>query len=109
MDALCLLRDSTPPDLIILDLNMPGIDGYDVLGKLGPTSPPVVIITGVNLEADSIDMSKVKRVLTKPFNLTDLMNAVEDAIGVKPQVSPPTSTPAEKAITPGNEASNTQD
>src|SRR5688500_10099163 len=38
------------PDIVLLDLHMPGIDGYTLLERLGPLSPeeapvPVVILT----------------------------------------------------------------
>jgi putative two-component system response regulator len=40
-----------PPDLLLLDLNMPGMSGYEVLGEIRPllTTPPylaVIVITG---------------------------------------------------------------
>lgn len=45
------LVDSLQPDLICLDLNMPGIDGYEVLRRLGEVIPrttylPILMLTG---------------------------------------------------------------
>lgn len=45
------LVDSLEPDLICLDLNMPGIDGYEVLRRLGEVIPrttylPILMLTG---------------------------------------------------------------
>ncbi|WP_018655585.1 ATP-binding protein [Actinomadura flavalba] len=37
-----------PPDLILLDLNMPGGDGLDVLGRIGP-DVPVVLVTALDV------------------------------------------------------------
>jgi DNA-binding NtrC family response regulator len=49
--ALEMLLDSNQPlrpDCVLLDLNMPGVDGMTVLEKLTPTVPdlPVVVLTG---------------------------------------------------------------
>jgi DNA-binding response OmpR family regulator len=54
-DALALAR-SAGPDIILLDIRMPGMDGLDVLRKLR-TSPatrslPVIFLTGTLLDVD---------------------------------------------------------
>ncbi len=79
-DALCLLANKPPHDLLLLDLGMPGVDGYEVLSKLGPTSPPVVIITGGAVSATVATTGKVARVLPKPFDLAQLMEAVNSVL-----------------------------
>ena len=46
--AMRLLRE-TPPDVVFLDLNMPGLDGFEVLGFLrrdpNTAEIPVIIVT----------------------------------------------------------------
>jgi two-component system LytT family response regulator len=42
--ALEALRDS-PPDLLFLDIEMPGMDGFDLLEALAQTSPRVIFVT----------------------------------------------------------------
>ncbi len=77
MDALTLLRSKPPPDLLILDLVMPGVDGYQVLKALGPTSPPVILITGTDdNELLNVLTPPVMRVLHKPFEHHQLAEAV---------------------------------
>ena len=48
--------DVAPPDLIILDLNLPGLDGRDVLERIkaeeGLKRVPVVVLTTSDDEAD---------------------------------------------------------
>ncbi|WUI03767.1 ATP-binding protein [Spirillospora sp. NBC_00431] len=39
-----------PPDLVLLDLRMPGMDGYDVLARL-PRGVPVVLVTSSEVTA----------------------------------------------------------
>jgi two-component system response regulator len=56
-DALDLLRSGKAlPSLILLDLKMPGMSGFDVLRKIRAderTKPiPVIIVTASSLEAD---------------------------------------------------------
>jgi CheY-like chemotaxis protein len=52
-EALEKIR-ADPPDLIILDLRMPGVDGWTVLDQLAKTAdaPPIVVLTGLD-DADS--------------------------------------------------------
>jgi CheY-like chemotaxis protein len=80
-DAICLLRHKPSPDLLILDVIMPGGGGKLVIDALGPSAPPVIIMSGDG-EAikTNIDMSKVCRVLLKPFDLDKLMKTVEECL-----------------------------
>ncbi|MFK7988781.1 MAG: putative bifunctional diguanylate cyclase/phosphodiesterase [Sandaracinaceae bacterium] len=81
-EALALAR-STLPDLIVTDINMPGMDGFDLLVALreGPrtSSVPVILMTGRD------DRASVRRgmklgaddYLTKPFTARELRETVE--------------------------------
>jgi len=54
--ALDLAKQNPIPDLVLLDVNMPGFDGYDVLRELKKSSEceglPVVFVTGNDTESD---------------------------------------------------------
>ncbi|RYM33997.1 response regulator [Brumimicrobium glaciale] len=71
------------PDVIICDIMMPGIDGYEVLSQLGKKSDtasiPFIFLTA---KAEKTDRRKGMRLgaddyLTKPFSDTDLIEAIE--------------------------------
>ena len=65
-----------PPDLVVLDLGLPGLDGIDVIeGLRGWTSVPIIVLSG---RADSTD--KVEALdagaddyVTKPFGMEELL------------------------------------
>lgn len=75
-----------PPDLVLLDVNMPGGTGMDVLRKLKmfPKTKhvPVVVITGSTdelLPAQVLELG-AKRFLSKPVDPEVLLAAVREAI-----------------------------
>ncbi|MGE0600360.1 MAG: response regulator [Dehalococcoidia bacterium] len=72
--------ETSPFDLVLLDLNLADGDGMRVVTALenhvGQT-PPVVLMTGEgNLDADDPRTRRVARVLAKPFELDELEEIV---------------------------------
>ncbi len=71
------------PDLLLLDLIMPGIDGYEVLKMVRKNEKlqdlPVIILTSRNSLIDKIrgKMSHSDEYLTKPFDKETLLHAVQ--------------------------------
>ena len=69
-----------PPDLVILDLMLPGMDGLDVCRQLRRTSSvPILILTARNDEVDKVvglEMGADDYV-TKPFSMRELMARVK--------------------------------
>jgi DNA-binding response OmpR family regulator len=78
-------RNSHPPfpDLIILDLNMPFIDGYDILKQMKSNDElkhiPVFILTTSTNEYDHIKSLAygAKAFYSKPMVVSDLVNIVK--------------------------------
>jgi DNA-binding response OmpR family regulator len=72
---------SGSPDLVILDLMLPGLDGYRVLRSLRDAGSlvPVLILTARGEEADKVMGFRLGAddYVTKPFGLLELMARVE--------------------------------
>ena len=83
-DALALLRQQQP-DLMILDLNMPEVDGFDLL-KIERTEFPylrILVISGY-LKGALLDAAKfvgATATLEKPVTAEALVAKVRDMIG----------------------------
>ncbi len=80
-EALILLQDSTF-GLILTDLNMPGMDGWSLAGRIKKdSSTPVVLITASDRRSVEARLkeSAVNSVLFKPFRVEDLMAVVTKA------------------------------
>jgi DNA-binding response OmpR family regulator len=75
------------PDLVLLDLMMPDMDGWEVYQQMKADektkSIPVIVVTA---KAQSIDkvlglhIAKVDDYIAKPFSPQDLMNSVEKVL-----------------------------
>lgn len=67
--------DKSPPDIILLDINMPGEDGLSVLKSLDPEkAPPVVMLTAAGEVVDRIIGLEMGAddYLAKPVDLREL-------------------------------------
>ena len=77
--------ESVRPDVVLLDLNMPGLDGFGLLWNLSQDARtramPIVILTGQPeaLEGRKIPPNVVE-VLRKPQEPDDILKAIEKAI-----------------------------
>ncbi len=86
-------------DLLVLDINMPGIDGVSFAATLKATAtrtvPKIILISGSREYA--VDGYKVDAVdyLVKPFGYDDFLKA---ALRVRNLASPPVTKPAEDYI-----------
>jgi two-component system KDP operon response regulator KdpE len=72
--ALALLEDERP-DLLVLDLMMPGIDGFETLRRIRAQSQvPVIMLTARSSDADRLKgfSGGADDYVTKPFNPDEL-------------------------------------
>jgi two-component system, cell cycle response regulator len=74
------------PALILLDLDMPDMDGFEVLRRLKNDSPnmetPVIVLSSLHSAQDKVSAFDLGAVdyITKPFNLTELRVRVRSAL-----------------------------
>ena len=80
------------PDLIFLDINMPGMNGFEVIKHLKEDKStcdiPIVVLTGTFISEDDKKHGLtlgVLKYLTKPFAATDLVNEIKGALHAKNQ------------------------
>jgi DNA-binding response OmpR family regulator len=65
--------------IMLLDLMMPNVDGFGVLAEMrrrGLATPVIVITAAGPRRINDLDLSMVAGVLTKPFELSDLVDTV---------------------------------
>jgi CheY-like chemotaxis protein len=84
--ALAHLDSEHAPDAVLLDVRMPGIDGWEVLRRLraddANATVPVVVFTAHLLARDDAppEWRGYEHFLTKPFKPDELLEAVALAI-----------------------------
>jgi DNA-binding response OmpR family regulator len=92
--AECLLAvDQEKPDLIILDVMMPVMDGFQTLQVLqessGNADIPVIMLTARSADRDVAHgwRSGVTSYLTKPFSIDQLMTLVQRILEGTPNLA----------------------
>jgi two-component system, OmpR family, response regulator VicR len=95
-EGLDLVRKELP-DLVLLDLMMPDMDGWDVYHQIKSDEPtrdiPVIVITAKAQKIDKIlglRIAKVEDYISKPFSPQELLDRVEQVLSrrAKPTDAP---------------------
>jgi two-component system cell cycle sensor histidine kinase/response regulator CckA len=75
-----------PIDLLVTDVVMPGVDGPTLAGRMITTHPdmPVIFISGYAPGTIELGRFSKMRFLSKPFDLTDLLDAVAELLKPRP-------------------------
>jgi two-component system KDP operon response regulator KdpE len=85
-----------PPDLVILDLGLPDMDGVDVIAGLrGWTDAPIIVLSGRADSTDKVEAldSGADDYVTKPFGMDELLARMRAAVR---RSTPETSEPQVK-------------
>ena len=80
------------PDAVVLDVMLPGIDGWSVLEDLHALGDPVPIVV-CSAKKDIEDMDRARSLgasgyVVKPFDIDRLVDAVMEAVGRSRTVEP---------------------
>ena len=75
------------PDLMITDLQMPGMSGLELCARLVAELDggiPTILLTakGFELTAESVRELPVRRIMTKPFSPRELLAQVQELLGL---------------------------
>ena len=79
------LAHQEQPDLVIMDVQMPGISGIEATQALksdhNTSAIPVIVATAFLIEEDELRASGCDAYMTKPFASSDFMTLVESFVG----------------------------
>jgi len=100
-EAIESMSRETPPDVLLLDLFMPHVGGREVIEYMRSTPElkevPVVLVTGaVPSVSEFPPEGSYQALLSKPFDLCDVLKTVETCVG-----GPPADAPAAGNHAPG--------
>jgi two-component system, OmpR family, KDP operon response regulator KdpE len=82
--ALAKLAETPPPDVLVLDLGMPGMDGFEVIKRVreGGSSLPIVVLSVRTDEAGKVKALDLGAddYVTKPFGIDELLARIRTAL-----------------------------
>jgi len=81
--ALAMIAERTP-SLVVLDIRMPGLSGFDVLHRVKQSDPhiPVILMTALSGVRDAVEAMRAGAFdyIAKPFNNNDMIAVVRRAL-----------------------------
>jgi two-component system, NtrC family, nitrogen regulation response regulator NtrX len=93
-EALAYLRDATrvQPDMVLVDVRLPGMSGIDLVRVAGESMPPAIVISGEASMAETVEAIRlgVHDFIDKPFSRERLLKSVRNCLeyaGLRRQLS----------------------
>lgn len=83
LDALAALAE-LEPDVLLLDINLPDLTGWEVLRRLSPADRerlPVIVFSASPLSPSRVEEFHPAGVLLKPFPMDALLRLVDEVTG----------------------------
>jgi DNA-binding response OmpR family regulator len=81
--------EQDPPDVVLLDLMMPVLDGWGVMERLAgmPSAPPVIVISAATSQSNMDRAYAMGAVgyITKPFILTEMIEKLNEVLAATPR------------------------
>ncbi|MDB4637861.1 response regulator transcription factor [Planctomycetaceae bacterium] len=91
--AIDLAQSNPPPDVVVLDIMLPSMSGYEVCEKIRQTNQqiPILILSARTLSEDKAQAFDAgsDQYMTKPFALPELLSRVRNLIERRQSVPPP--------------------
>jgi DNA-binding response OmpR family regulator len=87
-EAALKMIEADTPEIVILDVMMPGIGGFEVLRRIKKQHPqlPVILLTGRGSEKEGVKGMQLGAFdyLMKPLNIEELIKKMQEAIESHP-------------------------
>ena len=82
-DALAMIRKRIRPDVVLLDVDLPGMNGLELLARLRTMTPHAtpVLLTGADRDTVWPATSRGVPYLRKPINFDHLLNLLDHTAG----------------------------
>ncbi|MBN1808291.1 MAG: response regulator [Planctomycetes bacterium] len=81
-DAIDIIRSGKKPDVVVLDISMPDMDGIETLGKIlsQDNSIPVILNTAYSTYKDNFMTWSADAYVVKSGDLTELKTKIKDVL-----------------------------
>ena len=87
-EAALQMIEAETPQIVILDVMMPGLGGFEVLRRIKAQHPqiPVILLTGRGSEKEGVKGMELGAFdyLMKPLNIEELIKKMQEAIKSQP-------------------------
>jgi DNA-binding response OmpR family regulator len=79
--------NAEPMDLLLLDVGLPDMSGWQVFGRFAAINPfvPIIIITGKDDQSDLVVLSGVGALFEKPINISLLLPILTELLTESPE------------------------